>query len=261
MKQLKRILASLAAAVLVLSLFLFVACAPGAPEVAQAAPTPAQTASPTPTASPTAEPSPTPTPTLEPVPELTDQEVEEEIALLGAFPQDEQVPVNQVSFVLYSRTDGAGEKHYFFELAASYKRISADRTILARLWDDSYLFEFSNSYDYVDLAPQQVAIVPLFQSLQDVTVETISGIFNIDYYCGEKGIPYRRVPSPLEECLDEVSKYGITGKEASFTYREYAEFYVRALAKANRVVASDFTGPMDYVEPEQTPVMSPSPTP
>lgn len=260
MKQIKRVLSSLVTVVLALSLFLLVACAPGAAEAVEAAATASPTAAPTATPGTTPVPTPIPTPTLEPVPELTDQEAEAEIASLGTFPLDEQIPINYVTFVLYSRTDDTGEKHYYFELTRSHIRISANRDILARLWDDSYLFEFSSNYDYLDYAPQQVAIVPLFESLQDVTVEYISGLPNLTYICAEKGIPYRRVTTNLANRLGMLFN-DIGNWDEPFTYRKYAEYYVRTLARANRVVASDFTGPMAYVEPEQTPVASTAPTP
>ena len=105
-----------------------------------------------------------------------------------------------------------------------------------------------------------MAIVPLFESLQDVTVEYISGLPNLTYICDEKGIPYRRVSTNLAKYLG-AHMYDDDNMDVTFTYREYAEYYVRTLAKANRVVASDFTGPMEYVEPEQTPVASTAPTP
>lgn len=61
MKQVKRILSSLAAVVLVLSLFSFVACTPGVPEVAEA------TVSILPSATPSAQPTPSPEPTPKPL--------------------------------------------------------------------------------------------------------------------------------------------------------------------------------------------------
>ena len=224
----------------------------------------AATPEPTPTATPTITPSPTPepTPTMDPVPDLTDEEVKAEMELLGITNPDAEIKITNTYLVFYSNINKNGSKEYKIEFATSYLRQSTNTEFMSRFWDEQPMFEFSHDYEYLEGVFEQVYVAPRCESLKNSKVEMITTIVNLEYFSKQFGIPYEIPNTPVGRTITKVQGDYLAYKiEDKCTYSEFADFYIRTFAKANRAVASDYYGPIPYVAPEKTPLPTATVTP
>ncbi len=229
------------------------ACAPNQSVVSAITPEPTATVAATPTPTPSPTPSATSTPTIELIHDLTDEEVQKEIELLGiTVDPNEEVPMSNVFFVLCSQKEEQGNKDYFIEFAYLGIKQSTKTTVLAKIWNGEEIYEFpDNGSDNPVDALNGVLVSPRYESLFGTEVEMITGLFGIEYECREYGIKTKKIYTPIgKEIWASQNSYS---SQLPFTYNEYADFYVRTFAEGNRMSAADYTNPIPYTPRTPTP--------
>ena len=223
------------------------ACAP-AQSVALAVtpePTPTATATPTPTPSPT--PTATPTPTIEPIPDLTDEEAKKEIELLGmTFDPDTEIPINMPIIIFCSGLNEKGEENFFIEFAYLGEKQSSNTLIIATFWNQYEIFEFpKNSTNSIGDMLDGVLVAPRYESLHGVELEKVTVLCNLAYFCKQYGIRINKVNTQIGKEITASQGIGFE-QDLTFTYEEFADYYVRAFAEENRMSAADYTDPIPY---------------
>ncbi len=183
----------------------------------------------------------------EPIPNLTDEEAQREIELLGmTFNPDTEIPIANVTIIFCSGLNGKGGVNHYIEFTYLGEKQSSNTMIIARFWNQNHIFEFpKNSTDSIEYMLDGVLAAPRYESLYGVELEQVTVLCNLKYFCKQYGISMNKVNTQIGK---EIAAFQGIGEEEglAFTYEEYADFYVRTFAKENRMSAGDYTNPIPY---------------
>ncbi len=185
--------------------------------------------------------------TTAPIPDLTDEEAKREIELLGmTLNPDTEIPVAYMFIIICSGLNEKGEVNNYIEFVYLGTKRSSNTGIISTLWNQNYIFEFpDNGADTINPMLDGVLVAPLYESLYGVELEQLSTLPNLERLCKQYGISVKTVNTQIGK---EIAAFQAIGWEEglAFTYEEYADYYVRAFAKENRMSAADYTNPIPY---------------
>ena len=188
-----------------------------------------------------------PAATTAPITDLTDEEAKKEIELLGmTFDPDTEIPITMPIIIFCSGLNEKGEENFFIEFAYLGEKQSSNTMIIATFWNQNEIFEFpQNSTNSIEDMLDGVLVAPRYGSLHGVELEQVSVLINLAYFCKQYGIRINKVNTQIGKEITASQGIGFE-QDLTFTYEEFADYYVRAFAEENRMSAADYTDPIPY---------------